>query len=1115
MQLLKPVWISSEGQSLMSIDIHPDGTRFVTGGQGENGSGRISVWNLKPVIDELAEKNKDVPKILAQMEHHEGCVNCVRWSFSGQMLASGGDDKVVMIWKKSAYGGGGSLLGSKVKQIETWRIDKTLRGHDGDILDLAWGPGDALLATASVDNNVVIWNAERFPDQIRVLRGHTGLVKGVIFDPVGKYLASQSDDRTLRIWKTDDWSTETVIKDPFSECGATTHVLRPGWSPEGSMLVSAHAMNGGGPTAQVVERGSSWKTQRDFVGHKKAVSCVRFCPSMLEKMSEGQNGQKTETFVMVALGSRDRSFSVWTSSLQRPLFVIEDVFDQSVIDIAWSKDGKVLLSCSMDGSVAACVLTKKEIGRPYSDAELHALMVSKHGKNVGKATLTKNLPKAKADIVDKSALVIENPEMLKATNGVTTNGIHAHGDSASKTQMNGVPGGGGGGGGVVGGKKKSVPRGPTDKQIEARTADGRRRITPIFIPPNSAEFNDNNDDNTFGSTEFGSSSRKGKSDIAVEIVSDSTTTHSTTEISPPGKSNSNSSSHSLMSERIQRGEEQPKEPPVNTIQVKKAPGPPKPNSSSTTGSHADAKNNSSTSTTPTKLQNREQEEEEVTSSKKKRKRILSSSSSDDDDGPSGGSPPKQLKPSTSKPSMAVPSAATVEGNEERMNSKKKRIRPDVIGGGGGGSKTTAATPSDEPLAATQRSVDGHLPQQAGHVTSSTTPPSAVSLPVIATAPPLVSRPLGAGSPLLPPINPVIRRSYNFKCRTRNVTVAVTNNAIPVQTSDPRNSHLHCAEFRFDEDPTLTWRTVFTSAVAAAVGGTDLVCLICADGSLHIYSSESKGEKVMPQVQLPSSPTKIHLHQSFLSIVTVCGNLFVWDLDSSTPTQSSLNTVQCLVSRENIEHLLLNSAGSPVSIVKLDHISRSDLCDHRPLISTSAGKSYAYSKAMQAWMKVTDSSSLIQTASRYSKTTLQAGSSLSSKGLPLSSLCHAPSARVTSVQKVSAETMHAATLAHCQEQKAAARILGSVEEFKFWTLNHFKELCQGGGDRNSDLIRSELGELRDPQPHPLLSKADKKGLLGSALGCMKGCLSLQRLFAEFEELEKSESDVNDLDSMLLG
>ena len=47
-----------------------------------------------------------------------------------------------------------------------------------------------------------------------------------------------------------------AFQEPFTECGATTHVLRPGWSPEGSMLVSAHAMNGGGPTAQVVERGN-------------------------------------------------------------------------------------------------------------------------------------------------------------------------------------------------------------------------------------------------------------------------------------------------------------------------------------------------------------------------------------------------------------------------------------------------------------------------------------------------------------------------------------------------------------------------------------------------------------------------------------------------------------------------------------------------------------------------------------------------------------------------------------------------------------------------------------------------------------------------------------------
>ena len=36
-------------------------------------------------------------------------------------------------------------------------------------------------------------------------------------------------------------------------------------------------------------------------------------------------------------------------------------------------------------------------------------------------------------------------------------------------------------------KKVYVPKGPTDKQIEARTPDGKRRITPIFIPPENED----------------------------------------------------------------------------------------------------------------------------------------------------------------------------------------------------------------------------------------------------------------------------------------------------------------------------------------------------------------------------------------------------------------------------------------------------------------------------------------------------------------------------------------------------------------------------------------------------------------------------------------------------
>lgn len=197
-------------------------------------------------------------------------MNCVRWSNSG-LLASGGVDKLIMIWRLSGSGGS-SIFGGKAS-VETWRCIATLRSHEADVLDLAWAPHSPWLASASVDNSVIVWDASKFPAVVAVLKGHTGFVKGITWDPVGKYLASQSDDKTLRVWRTTDWTEAALISEPFDECGGTTHVLRLSWSPDGQYLVSAHAMNGGGPTAQIIER-DGWAQDKDFVGHRKAVTCV-------------------------------------------------------------------------------------------------------------------------------------------------------------------------------------------------------------------------------------------------------------------------------------------------------------------------------------------------------------------------------------------------------------------------------------------------------------------------------------------------------------------------------------------------------------------------------------------------------------------------------------------------------------------------------------------------------------------------------------------------------------------------------------------------------------------------------------------------------------------------
>lgn len=56
---------------IFSVDIHPKGGRFATGGQGAD-SGRVVVWNLAPVLSQKAELDPTIPKMLCQMDNHLG-----------------------------------------------------------------------------------------------------------------------------------------------------------------------------------------------------------------------------------------------------------------------------------------------------------------------------------------------------------------------------------------------------------------------------------------------------------------------------------------------------------------------------------------------------------------------------------------------------------------------------------------------------------------------------------------------------------------------------------------------------------------------------------------------------------------------------------------------------------------------------------------------------------------------------------------------------------------------------------------------------------------------------------------------------------------------------------
>lgn len=60
-----------DDKPIFSVDIHPKGGRFATGGQGASG-GRIVIWNIGPVINEHEETDPKIPKMLCQMDNHLG-----------------------------------------------------------------------------------------------------------------------------------------------------------------------------------------------------------------------------------------------------------------------------------------------------------------------------------------------------------------------------------------------------------------------------------------------------------------------------------------------------------------------------------------------------------------------------------------------------------------------------------------------------------------------------------------------------------------------------------------------------------------------------------------------------------------------------------------------------------------------------------------------------------------------------------------------------------------------------------------------------------------------------------------------------------------------------------
>ena len=148
-----------------------------------------------------------------------------------------------------------------------FRLAHVLAGHTSYVTAVGFNPDGSLLATASGDRTVRLWDT-RTGASLRTLGGHREGVSGVAFSADGSVLASVSGDLTLRLW---DPRSGTPLSITDTEHSA--YVTGVAFSPDGSLLATA----GWDPDVRLrdAKTGASLLT---LGGNGEAVASVAFSP---------------------------------------------------------------------------------------------------------------------------------------------------------------------------------------------------------------------------------------------------------------------------------------------------------------------------------------------------------------------------------------------------------------------------------------------------------------------------------------------------------------------------------------------------------------------------------------------------------------------------------------------------------------------------------------------------------------------------------------------------------------------------------------------------------------------------------------------------------------------